>query len=174
SSLFFFSPQPSVSVPIPTEASLPRAGVALPPRRRLSRALPLPATPPWRLLSPSPSTCDPTPRLPGEQRSATGWGSAAGELLLDVGGAPSASSDGRRRLSAPRLFSLAMGPCEGSIGGRGGGGQGRCPSLHRIQREGGGEPTAARRRPSGGGTLPSAGSSGRGAGCGSVAPSPSI
>lgn len=113
SSLFFFSPQPSVSVPIPTEASLPRAGGALPPRRRLSRALPLPATPPWRLLSPSPSTCDPTPRLPGEQRSATGWGAAAGELLLDVGGAPSASGDGRRRLSAPRLFSLAMGPCEG-------------------------------------------------------------
>ncbi|EEE63752.1 hypothetical protein OsJ_18571 [Oryza sativa Japonica Group] len=86
--------QPSVSVPIPTEASLPRAGGALPPRRRLSRALLLPANPPWRLLSPSPSTCDPTPRLPGEQRSATGWGAAAGELLLDVGGAPSASGDG--------------------------------------------------------------------------------
>ncbi|KAB8095002.1 hypothetical protein EE612_022564, partial [Oryza sativa] len=110
-------------------------------------------------------------------------GAAAGKLLLGVGGAPSASGDGRRRLSASRLLSLAMGPWEGSTvaggsalpsGGRGGGGQGRCPSLRRIQREEGGEPTAAHRRPSGGGTLPSAGSNGKGAGCGSVAPSPSI
>uniref|UniRef100_I1QHF5 Uncharacterized protein n=1 Tax=Oryza glaberrima TaxID=4538 RepID=I1QHF5_ORYGL len=62
-------------------------------------------------------------------------------------GAMAESSDGRRRLSAPRLLSLAMGLREGSTvagggrrrrppGRRGGGEQGRCPSLRRIQREG--------------------------------------
>jgi hypothetical protein len=38
-------------------------------------------------------------------------GSSAGKLLLGVGGSPSA----QRRLSVPRLLSLAMGPREGSM-----------------------------------------------------------
>uniref|UniRef100_A0A0D3FT38 Uncharacterized protein n=1 Tax=Oryza barthii TaxID=65489 RepID=A0A0D3FT38_9ORYZ len=42
------------------------------------RPCPEPAAQPWRLLSPSPCTCDPVPRLPGEQRSAMGQGATAG------------------------------------------------------------------------------------------------
>uniref|UniRef100_A0A0E0M893 Uncharacterized protein n=1 Tax=Oryza punctata TaxID=4537 RepID=A0A0E0M893_ORYPU len=159
------------------------------PRQSTSTRPPSPSLPPWqrRSLYPSATARSLGGTLPPSQQLSRGSSSlplplpatprqgcpasSTGELLLGVGGSPSASSDGQRRLSAPHLLFLAMGLWEGSTvaggsvlpsSGRGGGRQGRCPPLRWIQWEG------RWRRPAGVPAVampsPPTGSSGRGAG----------